>query len=479
MKKKTWIKGWLIAFLVIGLLALASVWYLKTQFHWNVAVTGSVFTESARSLRNPNRGFYYIYGFRIKDDILDYEQLIQERFQNDTETDLAMIQVNLQEYAGGPVPPEGMSNIRALFMALEGVEKKFIVRFLYDWNGENQQYEPENLEIILYHMEQMEEIFRENSHQIFTLQGLFIGNWGEMHGTRYTDTDSMKKLARKLAEVTEEESYLSVRMPAQWRIITEIGDPSVYGEDSDALVTRLGLFNDGMLGSESDYGTYGTGSTGEVGLYGPWTRAEELVFQEELCRRVPNGGEVIIDNPYNDFEAAVADLKTMHITYLNEDYDRNVLQKWAGTRVQTGDVFDGMNGYEYIKRHLGYRLLLTESVLTHNFWKDTVNIQIGLKNAGFAPIYKKSYARLVFYDNMSGEKYVFQMEQNIKALSGGNNSEEVQILALELPLQDLPGEQYTLYFYLEDEESGKHIALANEQSEQAEGYWIGSIDFTK
>ena len=48
-------------------------------------------------------------------------------------------------------------------------------------------------------------------------------------------------------------------------------------------------------------------------------REEELAFQDVLCSSVPSGGEVIVDNPYNDLENAIADLKTMHVSYLNED----------------------------------------------------------------------------------------------------------------------------------------------------------------
>ena len=50
-------------------------------------------------------------------------------------------------------------------------------------------------------------------------------------------------------------------------------------------------------------------SAAEAGTDQAWNRMEELAFQEKLCSRVPNGGEVIIDNEYNDLECAIADLK--------------------------------------------------------------------------------------------------------------------------------------------------------------------------
>ena len=42
------------------------------HFHWNVSATAEKFTESSIELQNPNRGFYYIYGFWIKDESVDY-----------------------------------------------------------------------------------------------------------------------------------------------------------------------------------------------------------------------------------------------------------------------------------------------------------------------------------------------------------------------------------------------------------------------
>lgn len=472
---------------VVAVLVFAG--WLRYYFHWNVSVVPEKFEESSRSLENPNRGFYYIYGFYIKDEQTDYVQQVQEKFEKDTETKLSMIQINLQEYRDRPITEEGLANIRALFEALKKIDKHWIVRFLYDWHGENEEKEPEKIDIILTHMEQVGDILREYHNQIFTLQGLFIGNWGEMNGTRYTDRESMRLLAEQLAEVTDDTMYLSVRMPAQWRKIT--GTEDVFG--GGAFTGRLGLFNDGMMGNESDYGTYGSES--KENTFAPWSREEELDFQEKLCAHVPNGGEIIVDNPYNDFENAVRDLRTMHVTYLNEDYDKNVLDKWARTKIQTEDSFDGMNGLEYIGRHLGYRLLIQNVAMAHNFKEDTVRVEIGLQNKGFAPAYKECRAMLAVrrVDADSDEKSVWQkirmrlnrndspevnvieLSGDIRELAGGNDADDVLTFSAELPFRGASGAVYEVYFYLEDAISQTHIELANEQREEALGYLIGTI----
>ena len=462
---------------VIVLLAAAAVLvcFFLGRFHWRVEFSTRQFTESARSLKNPNRGFYYIYRFMIGDETNDYGALVKEQFADDTETSLALIQINLQEYRNGAISEQGLANIRGLFEALSGSGKQLLVRFLYDWNGENALYEPESIDIILGHMAQVEDILRDYSAQIFAVQGLFIGNWGEMNGSEYTDTESLRLLANRLLEVTEETTWLSVRTPAQWRQTTGLSGSFSEELSSHPLAGRLGLYNDGMLGSESDYGTYASGSGVLSGGDGPWSREEELAFQEELCSITPNGGEVIVDNPYNDLENAIRDFRSMHVTYLNQDYDKAVLDKWEAQTVTTGDCFDGMDGLSYISRHLGYRLVLTETGFSHDFWQDRVTLQVCLKNVGFAPIYRDCRAVFVLCGADGEQERTYEAPQSLTGLSGGNNDEKEQELSAEVLLGDLKGERYSVYFYLEDTASGAHIQLGNGQDEEEKGYFLGSF----
>ena len=461
------------AAVVLCLIAAAQ---MGSLFHWKVTCTPAAFAESSRRLSNPDRGFYYIYGYRITDEPVDYATDLRDRTKEDDATRLGMMQINLREYRTGAISEEGLSNVRQLFAAMADSDKKWIVRFLYDWNGENEQYEPENLDIILQHMEQVGDVLREYHSCIYTLQGLFIGNWGEMNGTQYVDDDSLQRLASTLAEVSNPDTYLSVRMPMHWRKITQISDIQTFLQSDSPYVHRLGLFNDGMLGNEGDYGTYGTQSRSQVGDYSAWTREEELDFQDELCRTVPNGGEVIIDNAYNDLDHAIADFNRMHITYLNEDYDRNVLEKWSNSVVHTDDCYDGMDGLSYMKARLGYRFVLRECRMQQDFWKDTLHVELDVSNSGFAPIYKACEACFVFVPQSSeGKTYSVNVEQNLSELAGGNETDRISTIQTTIPLHDLERENYDVYFQLKDQATGEMIQFANEQECEAEGYQIGQI----
>lgn len=442
------------------------------HFHWNLTLDNVKLVESKNLINNPNRGFYRIYGFRIEDESVNWKQDVDKRIKNDDDATLALIEVNIQAYKDGKITDAGMNNIRELFDALSKQNKQYIVRFLYDWNGENQVYEPKNIRVILDHMKQLKEIMNEYADHIFTLQGLFIGNCGEMNNTQYIDEESLQTLASTLLSVCDNDMYLSVRTPTQWREIAQKEDSS----DQSVYTKRLGLFNDGMLGNEFDYGTYGTQSKLEAGVNQKWTREEELDFQDELCRTVPNGGEVIIDNAYNDLDHAIADFNRMHITYLNEDYDRNVLEKWSNSVVHTDDCYDGMDGLSYMKARLGYRFVLRECRMQQDFWKDTLHVELDVANSGFAPIYKACEACFVFVPQSSeGKTYSVNVEQNLSELAGGNETDRISTIQTTIPLHDLERENYDVYFQLKDQATGEMIQFANEQECEAEGYQIGQI----
>lgn len=432
------------------------------------------FQESARELDNPNRGFYYIYDFWITDEQTDYQQTVDDRYQEDVDTELTMIQICLQDYREGEITEAGLKNIEALFDALDTVDKQLIVRFLYDREGKNLQYEPQNIQIILRHMQQMEAVLREHSSQIFTLQGLFIGNWGEMHGTRYESREDICTLAWQLAGVTDESTYLAVRTPVQRRMILQQAEGT---EEDITLKDRIGLFNDGMLGNETDYGTYESNGSKNKGIHSKWSRKEELDYQNETCDRVPNGGEVIIPNVYNDIDNAIADMRDMHVTYLNREYDGSVFEKWTESLVNEKGIFNGMDGCTYVERHLGYRIFIDKVEFIEVYWQKYLRADITLKNVGFAPMYKEPDISLVLCSEEGEEIARQKISDNLCELPGGNVPAGTKTINGEIDLNPLAKGMYKLYLEITDPSTGKHIQLANVQDESDHGYLVGKFEY--
>ncbi len=426
-------------------------------------VKAEIFEESSRLLQNPNRGFYRIYGFQITDDATDYTSKVDELYDDSDGFTLALIEINLKAYRSKDISPAGLNNIDALFKALSSKGKRLIVRFLYDWEKKNLLTEPSHLDRILRHMEQLQGILRRNAEQIFTLQGLFVGDWGEMHNTRYHSAEDLRRLAKKLAGVSK--SFLAVRTPVQWRLVTEDGA-------DEALAARIGLFNDGMLGSDTDLGTYNMEFQGEQRR----SREEELAFQETLCRSVPNGGEVVVSNPFNDFGNAVRDLSAMHVTYLNRDYDTAVMEKWAAATVFESGCFNGMDGLSYIERHLGYRLLISEVKLERGFFQNQLTVKVFFRNEGFAPLYEEPEVMVSLRDADGGLIASYPAEHNLRDLPGGTETEKAGMVQASIPTKALSKGAYKLYLTLKDPVTEKEIFLANTQDSSPYGYCLGEME---
>ena len=397
--------------------------------------------ETSEALSNPDCGGYYIYDFLITDNQEDYDSIIPILFGVHSETNLALIEVDLSNYRNGPISYDGLSNINSLFKAISMTNKRMILRFLYDRNGKAFETEPKNINIIFTHMGQLKEIVRTYSDSIYTMQGLFIGNWGEMHGSRYSTDREICLLAEKLVSTTEK-FFLSVRTPSYWRLITSFQGDLIQAK-SGVIGSRFGLYNDGIFGNEYDTGTYGGASKANVSYSDKWLRSEEIEFQNELCRDVPNGGEVILPGRFNDLENAICDMRNMHISYLNLGYDAEVWNKWANCSVSEDSVFDGMDGKTYIERHLGYRFVIKNINIMKKRLSNTVILTLSIANYGFAPIYES----VTGYLELKGKEhsYSYVMDGNLKQLSGKMN--ETSELKSVISVNDIESDDYRILFH--------------------------------
>lgn len=449
--------------------------FLQYRNHWSVGVTEAEFTESNKEVRNPNRGFYSLLGFIIRDETLNnnfYQQQLGTQMYDDFNA-LSLIHINLMRYQNGPITEAGLNDIRSLFQALASKDKQYIIRFTYDWDGKATETEPEDVQIILEHMRQLKAILEEYKAIIFAVQGIFVGAYGEMHGSNHMSEESMQLLMQQWTEIVPEGIFLSVRTPQHWRMLT--GYSGETAVQFDELSRRLGLYNDGMMGTEQDTGTYGIFSKAEVGPSDKWSVEEELEFQEELCKYVPNGGEVIIENPVNNFENAVQRMRTMHVTYLNQAYDKNVLDKWEASTVTEEGCYYGMDGLNYVKRMLGYRLLIDDAALNYEFLRDGLTVEIQMKNVGFAPLYKEPEKYLLIRRKETDEVRRYPVEAELRSLTGGNDRDQVLTVTKTLSLAGLEPGEYEVYFSIKDIDSGWYIELANEQEMQEHGYLVGAF----
>ena len=516
-----------IIFLIALVLATAAVLVCRricfadyTQYHY---------TESTDALNNPYIGWYTIHGYLLAEDAkfslpntangsdtaTNTAQNLADNIVNDSSVDsasepgLALLEINLMNYANCDLTDTALDEIDSILSAWRQTGSQLILRFLYDWDGQNLANEPKELSQILTHMEQIGPIVNEYASSVYLMQGIFVGNWGEMNNTIHIGNGEMETLIQKLADVIDPSIFLSVRTPAHWRSI--VGDSadgdgnatkrrisggtqptllSIADPQLALLASRLGLFNDGMLGSANDTGTYGDkmSADADTNYSDAWVREDELTFQNELCRYVPNGGEVTIDNVYNDFDNAIKDLAQMHVSYLNREYDDTVLNKWRkttvnentmnknaviGSDVNANTIWNGMSGYDYIERHLGYRYILDSSSLKfHPLFDDTGMLTVEIRNVGFSNCYRPLDVKVYVVSDLTGECV---SETTVDTDPRLWNSGETSMFTVPIDIRNLHDQNYTFYLKCTDPALDRTIQFANTQTLTDYGYELGSI----
>ena len=319
-------------------------------------------SESTDAVSNPYCGFYHLYGYQLSEEGDKPAKKWASSVLANDDNRIVLLQINLVNYKDKAISDSALAQLDSIITSFAAANKQIILRFLYDWNGNALQSEPSSIEQVSSHMDDVAPVVNAHKDAVFLLQGIFTGNCGEMNQTHYGSNDDIRSLIKELSSVISPEIYLSVRTPAQLRTILGTSSPFANASPYDgSLYARLGLFNDGMFGNEFDCGTYDDtplADTSDITQKG--TRKEEIAFQSNLCSYVPNGGEAVLANPYNDLAKAIPDLYDMRVSYLSCDHEASVLNKWKNTAYSGEDtVFSGVSGYDYIRAHLGYRYVLT------------------------------------------------------------------------------------------------------------------------
>ncbi|HJA67040.1 MAG TPA: DUF4832 domain-containing protein [Candidatus Mediterraneibacter cottocaccae] len=471
MKRRAW-----LILLAAGVLIITGAAFFMGM-RWKIDWEAANFVESDKFLANRERGFYNMRGIRISDDSPVSGEILEEIMREQPEETLELLQIHIGTYRDREISSSGVDQIRRIFRAYAEKEKpvSLIVRFLYDWDGNGAQSDPASISIVLRHMEQTGEILGDFQDQIYIVQGVFVGSWAEMHSSRYLTEKSYLTLIDKMHETMPENVFLAVRTPAYWRMAAGRKEPLQESEawKMQEMISRLSLFNDGMLGNALDCGTYGEiRKADSESLSDSWVRSEELDFQKELNLYVPNGGEVVLDNALNDLENADEALRTMHVSYLNRAHDMQVLEKWKNTQYRdSGSVYDGMSGYDYIERHLGYRFVIRDVSAKISGWKwEKPSLTVNVENVGYAPRYTACRTEIIFRSRESGEERTVTADTDARTWKPGEQTS----FTVELP--ELPAGAYDVYMKVTGEKDRTAVLFANEKiTAEDGGCFLGTI----
>lgn len=484
---------------IIRIINIISITLLLMGLNVKAVSTGINYDETTEKINNPERGFYHTNFLRLKES--DNQAI------SDSENQLIYLDVDISDfsYAINKSADKELTQdaINALDNSLKNEKNNnnsVILRFVYDQNadgiksdegildGEKRRVEP-SLEMIKRHIVQLKGIFYKYQTTIYTLQMGFFGAYGELHSTSMCTKENFNETINCLLENTPETISISVRTPSQYANwanvdITKINENITQkGENS----YRVGIFNDGYLGSSSDLGTFKN-------------REKEVEWLSKQATHTPYGGEAVINdessskvegynyiNKYSLMDNLEVEAKKTHTSYLNYEWNQKLHREWQAKKYNGIDELyknSNLSDYDYIENHLGYRLYVKNNeyqkeIRPGKVLKDTITIN----NVGFAPVIKNKVCKVILVDDSDNVKYSTFVDLDIKEF----NSQETISKSFEVSIpENLSEGNYKLYLQVASEiEENKSpylsIRFANKDiwNENLKANYLGEFTVSK
>lgn len=421
-------------------------------------------TESTNILKNPDRGFYHSAIIRGTLDGFDYSE-VENAINTLLKTDRTLIHLRidiskLSNRVNGSknlnLSDSDKSDLNRAFDLIRQNRLKAIVRVAYDYDGCINK-EPDTLEAILQHIKQFKPIFEKNKDVITVVETGFIGMWGEMHGSDYANEEDISTVIKEVLKAVPSSITVNVRTLDMYTDLFGTEPINKNIEYNGMEEARVGIFNNGYLGSESDLGTY-------------HKREEALKFLETHTKYTIFGGEAVApDNPYNDIENIQVEMFRTHTTYLNYEWNPEITQiKWKNS-IYNGEnsVYKGQTVQKYIEDHLGYRFVLKESKISQNVFQGTTALaSIKIENTGFGNVVNEKKVQLILKNDIK----CYTVDTDVDVRKWESNQTTKEILTFTIPKKIEKGE-YKLYIKILDKDNEQYvIRFANE------GIWDDSVN---
>ena len=377
----------LLALTVAGGLALATLPSVAsaTESPSGAPVTVD-YQPSDATIANPQRGFYHHTETHYRADGSGYTPLdgaTLAGYRDEGITQVLRV-FYLEKFAATPqLDPAWLALVQADYDTARAAGVSVITRFAYVQGGTLlPPYGDAPLDVVLSHISQLGPILRQNADVIPVVQNGFVGVWGEGYYTDHfvadpanpgvvTEADWAKRSAVTEALLAELPANRGVQVRTMKSKQELLGVPAGAGSAvtpeqafTDTPVARIGHHNDCFLAAPDDWGTF---------LSDPIELDQQ--YLEADSRYVPVGGETCnVNPPRSQWASASAEMARYHYSYLNRDYNQEVLNSW------------GAAGITETAQRLGYRFVLESSTVTPQADGSSL-VSVTVRNDGWAAPY--------------------------------------------------------------------------------------------
>lgn len=382
------------------------------------------YSGTSALIANPDRGFYHYTEAKFRSDgtaSAPLDAATMTRWRTKENVTLVKRVFFLEKFASqDTIDNASLNLIAADFSAARTAGVKLIVRFAYTDSSSVDAPAAR----VLGHIQQLAPLLNQSADVINTLEAGFIGRWGEWYYSDNFASDPANPGNLSTADWAERSSVLTSLLDStDPRIFVQVRYPSikqhVFGTTVDSRSSRLGIHDDCFLAGTDDYGTFATASDRQ------WL-AEQSVS-------LPVGGESCTVNPPRTlWPSASADLSSYHWSFLNADYNADVLTSW------------GTDGLTQAKQRLGYRLRLDQGTFPASVLPGgDMSLQLNLTNDGYAAPFRTRPVLLVMRSATS--TYTAVLPVNLHDAQPG----QALALALQVRAPTAPG-TYHLYLAMPD-----------------------------
>jgi hypothetical protein len=385
---------------LVTLVALVSLLFAPqaATAHGAGPTTTHTYAPTDAVLANQERGFYHHTETHYRADGAGYTPLNAATLRGyRTQENITQILrvFYLEKFASqDTLDPAYLDLVRADFRTIRAAGVKAIIRFAYaqppGWPP-TIPYGDAPVDRVLKHIAQLTPVLRENADVIAVVQSGFVGLWGEGYYTdHFADPQDPSQVSDQnwadrravimaLLDALPADRMIQVRTPYMKQRMLGVPTGAEGGLTAEQAydgtpVARVGHHNDCCLASPADCGT---------DLSDPIELDKDFVAQD--TNYLPEGGETCAVNPpRSEWESAAAEMARLHFSYLNTDYNQDVLDSWG-------------DNITVAEQRLGYRFTLTQGTFTDTTKaRSTVEVDLGVRNDGWAAPYNPRQVQLIF-----------------------------------------------------------------------------------
>ncbi|MBR5373526.1 MAG: DUF4832 domain-containing protein [Paludibacteraceae bacterium] len=398
---------------MIRTITFAGLLFLGITLHGTPVPQDLDYTDALEKMENPGIGFYRTQGLHLKAEgnqpASTWGNISHLRMDISEFSSKAVLSVN--EETGDttfgvsrPLTQDALDAFEATLDAVRQRGKTAIVRFAYDpWFNGSTKCDPEQ-SVILGHLKQLGEVYARNTDVITFVELGMYGSWGEMHSSNVGSNENIAEALQTLLRCTPPEIKIGVRRPdivAVWLGVNKGSNYSGFDIHSEAFqdalaakgdtLLRVGMYNDGYLGSYSDLGTIGMGESGHQ-----MTREMMVQWLETYSLHTPYGGELVAnyngDDPINTPAYLAQEGFRTHTSYLNYEWHQPTILGWKEITFEGDDPeYNGKDGYTYVENHLGYRFILRSATIDNApATGKGIDVTLGIENVGFGNLTRKA-----------------------------------------------------------------------------------------